>query len=90
MKLPTEDAMAATELNAERLRRERQHEGRENRRLWRPYLPENFSPNTVVYTGTCDNTSCRKWYEELLANQRENFCSSTASSSRAPSGTSIP
>jgi hypothetical protein len=32
--------MATTELNAERERLERQHEGRENWRLWGPYLAE--------------------------------------------------
>ena len=32
--------MATTELNAERQRLERQHEGRENWRLWGPYLAE--------------------------------------------------
>ena len=32
--------MATPELNAERQRLERQHEGRENWRLWGPYLAE--------------------------------------------------
>ena len=30
-----------------------------------PYLPENFVPNTVVYTGTHDNTTTRGWFKEL-------------------------
>jgi 4-alpha-glucanotransferase len=30
-----------------------------------PYLPENFIPNTVVYTGTHDNPTSREWYEAL-------------------------
>ena len=27
-----------------------------------PYLPNNFVPNTVVYTGTHDNAPTREWY----------------------------
>ena len=38
-----------------------------------PYLPENFVPNTVVYTGTHDNAPTRQWYEELPDEQRRNF-----------------
>ena len=38
-----------------------------------PYLPHNFVPNTVVYTGTHDNATTRQWYEELPENQRENL-----------------
>jgi len=30
-----------------------------------PYLPSNYSPNTVVYTGTHDNATTREWYEDL-------------------------
>ena len=30
-----------------------------------PYLPHNYVPNTVVYTGTHDNPTSRGWYEEL-------------------------
>ena len=30
-----------------------------------PYLPHNYVPNTVVYTGTHDNPTTRGWYEEL-------------------------
>src|SRR5262249_1274572 len=30
-----------------------------------PYLPENYVPNTVVYTGTHDNPTTRGWYEDL-------------------------
>ena len=36
-----------------------------------PYLPENFVPNTVVYTGTHDNAPTRAWYEELPEQQRQ-------------------
>jgi 4-alpha-glucanotransferase len=39
-----------------------------------PHLPENFAPNTVVYTGTHDNPTSREWYEALPAGQRENLC----------------
>ncbi|MGZ8427154.1 MAG: 4-alpha-glucanotransferase, partial [Candidatus Binatia bacterium] len=38
-----------------------------------PYLPENFVPNTVVYTGTHDNPTSREWYEALPAFERENL-----------------
>jgi 4-alpha-glucanotransferase len=38
-----------------------------------PYLPHNYVPNTVVYTGTHDNPTSREWYEELPAYQRENL-----------------
>ena len=38
-----------------------------------PYLPENFVPNTVVYTGTHDNPTTREWYEELPTVERKNL-----------------
>jgi 4-alpha-glucanotransferase len=38
-----------------------------------PYLPHNFVPNTVVYTGTHDNATSREWYDELPDHQRQNF-----------------
>lgn len=38
-----------------------------------PYLPQNYVPNTVVYTGTHDNPPSREWYEELPADQREHL-----------------
>src|SRR5271157_1976747 len=37
-----------------------------------PYLPDNYVPNTVVYTGTHDNPTTREWYEELPDDQRQN------------------
>jgi 4-alpha-glucanotransferase len=40
-----------------------------------PYLPHNFVPNTVAYTGTHDNAPTREWYEELPDYQRQNFWS---------------
>ena len=30
-----------------------------------PYLPHNYVPSTVVYTGTHDNATTRGWYEDL-------------------------
>jgi 4-alpha-glucanotransferase len=30
-----------------------------------PHLPVNYSPNSVVYTGTHDNNTTRGWYEAL-------------------------
>ena len=38
-----------------------------------PYLPHNFVPNTVVYTGTHDNAPTREWFERLPEDQRQNF-----------------
>jgi 4-alpha-glucanotransferase len=38
-----------------------------------PYLPRNFVPNTVVYTGTHDNDTTRGWYEGLPDWQRRNL-----------------
>jgi len=38
-----------------------------------PYLPHNFIPNTVAYTGTHDNAPTRQWYEDLPDYQRQNF-----------------
>jgi 4-alpha-glucanotransferase len=40
-----------------------------------PYLPHNFVPNTVAYTGTHDNPPTREWYEELPDYQRRNLWS---------------
>ena len=47
-----------------------------------PYLPHNFVPNTVVYTGTHDNATTRQWYEELPEFQRQN-CGVTSSTRQA-------
>ncbi len=38
-----------------------------------PYLPHNYSSNTVVYTGTHDNATSRGWYDELPSGQRRNL-----------------
>jgi 4-alpha-glucanotransferase len=38
-----------------------------------PYLPHNYVPNTVVYTGTHDNATTRGWFETLPADQRRNL-----------------
>ena len=40
-----------------------------------PYLPDNYVPNTVVYTGTHDNPTTRGWYEELSDTQQQNVWS---------------
>jgi 4-alpha-glucanotransferase len=34
------------------------------------HLPENYSANTVVYTGTHDNPTTREWFEELPDHER--------------------
>ena len=36
-----------------------------------PYLPDNYVPNTVVYTGTHDNPTTRGWYETLSAPEQQ-------------------
>ncbi len=36
-----------------------------------PFLPHNYVPNTVVYTGTHDNDTTRGWYESLSQNDRQ-------------------
>jgi 4-alpha-glucanotransferase len=38
-----------------------------------PYLPGNYTPNTVVYTGTHDNNTTRGWFETLPEDQRLNL-----------------
>jgi 4-alpha-glucanotransferase len=38
-----------------------------------PYLPENYAPNTIVYTGTHDNPTTRGWYEDLPDAERGNL-----------------
>jgi 4-alpha-glucanotransferase len=38
-----------------------------------PYLPHNYVPNTVVYTGTHDNPTTRGWYENLSGAERGNL-----------------
>jgi 4-alpha-glucanotransferase len=37
-----------------------------------PYLPSNYVPNTVVYTGTHDNNTTRGWFEALPEDQKRN------------------
>jgi 4-alpha-glucanotransferase len=38
-----------------------------------PYLPENYVPNTVAYTGTHDNNTTRGWFEALPEQQKRVF-----------------
>jgi 4-alpha-glucanotransferase len=35
-----------------------------------PHLPDNYAPNTVVYTATHDNATTRGWFEGLTDRQR--------------------
>jgi 4-alpha-glucanotransferase len=37
-----------------------------------PHLPENYSTNAVVYTGTHDNNTTRGWFEALPETERAN------------------
>ena len=39
-----------------------------------PFLPHNYVPNTVVYTGTHDNDTTRGWYESLEPSDRQFIC----------------
>jgi 4-alpha-glucanotransferase len=48
-----------------------------------PYLPHNYGPNTVVYTGTHDNATTRGWYEELSDAQQQSVWSYLGRSSGA-------
>lgn len=36
-----------------------------------PYLPHNFKPDTVVYTGTHDNDTTRGWWNALADHERD-------------------
>src|SRR4030095_13088615 len=36
-----------------------------------PHLPDNYVPNTIVYTGTHDNATSRGWYEALSATEQQ-------------------
>src|SRR5215471_3539908 len=36
-----------------------------------PHLPENYTSNTVVYTGTHDNPTIRGWFEKLPPRQKQ-------------------
>ena len=38
-----------------------------------PHRPDNYVPNTVVYTGTHDNSTTRGWYEDLPVAERRNL-----------------
>jgi 4-alpha-glucanotransferase len=38
-----------------------------------PHLPQNYIPNTVVYTGTHDNPTARGWFQELPDRQKRNM-----------------
>jgi 4-alpha-glucanotransferase len=45
-----------------------------------PHLPENYTANTVVYTGTHDNTTTRAWFDALPDNVRRSARSYAAQS----------
>jgi 4-alpha-glucanotransferase len=36
-----------------------------------PYLPHNYDPNTVVYTGTHDNNTTRGWYNTASETEKD-------------------
>ena len=38
-----------------------------------PHLPENYTVNTVAYTGTHANPATRAWYEKLATHERRNL-----------------
>jgi len=37
------------------------------------HLPQNYSTNTVVYTGTHDNATTREWFQDLPERERQRF-----------------
>mgnify|MGYP006283774279 CR=1 FL=1 len=39
-----------------------------------PYLPHNYEPNAVVYTGTHDNNTTLGWFRELDPATRDHVC----------------
>jgi len=40
-----------------------------------PYLPENFGPNSVIYTGTHDNDTTSGWFKGLSPEEKERLAS---------------
>ena len=42
-------------------------------KLNNPHLPRNYVSNTVVYTGTHDNSTTRGWFEELPSKKDNTF-----------------
>jgi len=40
-----------------------------------PYLPGNFSPNSVIYTGTHDNDTTLGWFKKLSPEEKEHLVS---------------
>jgi 4-alpha-glucanotransferase len=38
-----------------------------------PHRPDNYTSNTVVYTGTHDNATTRGWFEEMSDHGRQNL-----------------
>ena len=38
-----------------------------------PYLPHNYCPNCVAYTGTHDNNTTRGWFDSLQPHEREHL-----------------
>ena len=42
-----------------------------DRKSANPHLPRNYTPNSVVYTGTHDNPTTRGWFEALPTQQRQ-------------------
>jgi len=39
-----------------------------------PFLPEQYTSDTIVYTGTHDNNTTRGWYESLTSDQQQVVC----------------
>src|SRR4030095_490259 len=51
-----------------------------------PHLPDNYVPNTIVYTGTHDNATSRGWYEALSATEQQTVWKGLGRSRRAALG----
>ena len=52
-----------------------------------PHLPHNYTPNTVVYTGTHDNPTTRGWFEALPDAAKAKPVELSASAPRARAAT---
>lgn len=49
-----------------------------------PHLPRNYIHNTVVYTGTHDNSTTREWFDALSHGQRQKELACIPHSAEAP------
>lgn len=50
-----------------------------------PFLPHNYTPDCVVYTGTHDNDTGRGWFENASPQEKDFFCRYLGSHGEQPS-----